>query len=112
MAIIRALPPEPDDVLAGIVEADEAHQRESRKGSREWVRHRRDPKKPSRATAPALAGLQASPRVGDSAAGRLARLGTKSSFRVSYAGPVDVECIINAGGAHGSSRLSGLAVRD
>jgi len=41
--IIGALPPEPDDVLAGIVEADEAHQRESRKGSREWVRHRRDP---------------------------------------------------------------------
>ena len=31
------------DILAGIVEADEAHQRESRKGSREWVRHRRDP---------------------------------------------------------------------
>jgi len=43
MMIIGALPPEPDDVLAGIVEADEAHQRESRKGSREWVRHRRDP---------------------------------------------------------------------
>ncbi|MFN7001670.1 MAG: IS1595 family transposase, partial [Elioraea tepidiphila] len=43
MAIIGALTPEPDDSLAGIVEADEAHQRESRKGSREWVRHRRDP---------------------------------------------------------------------
>ena len=43
MAIIGALPPEPDDVLAGIAEADEAHQRESRKGSRNWVRHRRDP---------------------------------------------------------------------
>jgi len=43
MAIIGALVPEPDDTLAGIVEADEAHQRESRKGSREWVQHRRDP---------------------------------------------------------------------
>ena len=43
MAIIGALKPELDDTLAGIVEADEAHQRESRKGSREWVRHRRDP---------------------------------------------------------------------
>jgi transposase-like protein len=43
MTIIGALTPEPDDTLAGIVEADEAHQRESRKGSREWVRHRRDP---------------------------------------------------------------------
>jgi len=43
MAIIGALTPEADDGLAGIVEADEAHQRESRKGSREWVRHRRDP---------------------------------------------------------------------
>jgi hypothetical protein len=42
MAIIGALKPEPDDSLAGIVEANEAHQRESRKGSREWVRHRRD----------------------------------------------------------------------
>lgn len=43
MAIIGALTPEPDNALAGIVEADEAHQRESRKGSREWVRHQRDP---------------------------------------------------------------------
>ena len=43
MAIIGALTPEPDDSLAGIVEADEAHERESRKGSREWVRHQRDP---------------------------------------------------------------------
>lgn len=43
MVIIGALAPEPDGTLAGIVEADEAHQRESRKGSREWVRHRRDP---------------------------------------------------------------------
>lgn len=29
--------------FAGIVEADETHQRESRKGSREWVRHFADP---------------------------------------------------------------------
>jgi len=43
MAIIGALAPEPNGTLAGIVEADEAHQRESRKGSREWVRHQRDP---------------------------------------------------------------------
>ena len=43
MAIIGALTPEPDGTLAGIVKADEAHQRESRKGSRECVRHRRDP---------------------------------------------------------------------
>jgi len=45
MAIIGALNPEADDSLAGTVEADEAHQRESRKGSREWVRHQRDPDK-------------------------------------------------------------------
>lgn len=43
MTIIGALMPEPDNTLAGIVEACEAHQRESRKGSQEWVRHRRDP---------------------------------------------------------------------
>lgn len=43
MAIIGALTPELDNTLSGIVEADEAHQRESRKGSREWVLHRRDP---------------------------------------------------------------------
>ena len=42
MAIIGALMPEADDSLAGIVEADEARQRESRKGSRVWVRHQRD----------------------------------------------------------------------
>jgi len=43
MAIIGALPSEPEAALVGIVEADEAHQRESRKGSREWVRHNSDP---------------------------------------------------------------------
>lgn len=40
MAVLRALPPERKGALAGIVEADEARQRESRKGSREWVRYR------------------------------------------------------------------------
>ncbi|SEO89176.1 hypothetical protein SAMN04490248_11540 [Salinihabitans flavidus] len=43
MTIIGALTPETDGTLAGIVEADEPHQRESRKGSWEWVRHRDDP---------------------------------------------------------------------
>jgi transposase-like protein len=43
MAIISTLPPDSEAALTGIVEADEAHQRESRKGSREWVRHNRDP---------------------------------------------------------------------
>ena len=42
MKIIRALTPEHDN-SCGIVDADETHQRESRKGSREWVRHQRDP---------------------------------------------------------------------
>jgi len=42
MAIIVALPPESEAALSGIMEADEAHQRESRKGSREWVRHNCD----------------------------------------------------------------------
>ena len=32
IAIISLLTPEPDGTLAGIVEADEAHQRENRKG--------------------------------------------------------------------------------
>jgi hypothetical protein len=32
MAVIGALAPELDNTLSGIVEADEAHQRESRKG--------------------------------------------------------------------------------
>lgn len=31
------------DHLVGVVEADETFQRESRKGSREWVRHEKDP---------------------------------------------------------------------
>ena len=41
MAIIGALTPGPDNALAGIVEVDEAPQRESRKGAREWVWHQR-----------------------------------------------------------------------
>lgn len=32
-----------DKAFSGIVEADETYQKESRKGSREWVRHQRDP---------------------------------------------------------------------
>lgn len=32
-----------DIAFLGIVEADETYQKESRKGSREWVRHQRDP---------------------------------------------------------------------
>lgn len=43
MAIIRLLPAERQGVMSGIVEADEARQRESRKASREWVRYRADP---------------------------------------------------------------------
>lgn len=39
MAIIGELPSEKKGALAGIVEADEARQRESRKGSREWARY-------------------------------------------------------------------------
>ena len=44
MIVIRALPAEQKNHLAGIVEADEAPQRESRKGSREWVRYAADSK--------------------------------------------------------------------
>lgn len=32
--------------MSGIIETDETYQRESRKGSREWVRHQRDPSAP------------------------------------------------------------------
>jgi hypothetical protein len=35
----QALP----STMSGIIETDETYQRESRKGSREWVRHQRDP---------------------------------------------------------------------
>lgn len=41
--IIRALGCSGASALGGVVEADEKFFRESRKGSREWVRHQRDP---------------------------------------------------------------------
>jgi len=41
--IIRALGGSGASNLGGVVEADEEFFRESRKGSREWVRHQRDP---------------------------------------------------------------------
>ena len=43
IAILKALEGIGSGGLGGIVEADETFQRESRKGSREWVRHDRDP---------------------------------------------------------------------
>lgn len=43
MLILRLLPMSADPHLAGILEADETYQRESRKGSREWVHHFADP---------------------------------------------------------------------
>jgi transposase-like protein len=43
MKLLAALPSGPAEILQGIVEADETWQRESRKGSREWVRHAREP---------------------------------------------------------------------
>lgn len=45
MAILAALEGIGADRLGGIVEADETFVRESRKGSREWVRHARDPER-------------------------------------------------------------------
>lgn len=45
MAILEALDGVGAERLGGIVEADEAFQRESRKGSREWVRYERDPER-------------------------------------------------------------------
>lgn len=43
MIALRAMSDASEDSFRGIVEADETFQRESRKGSREWVRHQRDP---------------------------------------------------------------------
>ncbi|MDG1458861.1 MAG: IS1595 family transposase [Pseudoprimorskyibacter sp.] len=40
---LSALSGIPDMAFSGIVEVDETYQKESRKGSREWVRHQRDP---------------------------------------------------------------------
>ena len=65
------LRPEAHDSLVVIVEADEARQRESRKGSREWVRHQRDPDNHPAPAASKVAGLSAARRFGDSAAGGL-----------------------------------------
>lgn len=45
IAILKALTGGGADDLGGIVEADETCQRESRKGSREWVRHEREPER-------------------------------------------------------------------
>lgn len=45
MSILNALEGIGADRLGGIVEADETFVRESRKGSREWVRHARDPER-------------------------------------------------------------------
>ena len=42
--ILKALGRVSDRSFSGIVEADETHQRESRKGSREWVNHQINPK--------------------------------------------------------------------
>lgn len=43
LRILEALGKASDQSFTGIVEADETHQRESRKGSREWVNHERNP---------------------------------------------------------------------
>lgn len=43
MIILNALSGVSSNSFGGIVEADETYQRESRKGSREWVRHLRNP---------------------------------------------------------------------
>lgn len=43
LRILERLAAPGDAVFTGIVEADETFQRESRKSSREWARHRRDP---------------------------------------------------------------------
>ncbi|MDD9707983.1 hypothetical protein PVW53_14550 [Seohaeicola sp. SP36] len=50
MIILDGLSGSSSEVFAGIVEVDETFQRESRKGSREWVNHLRNP-----ASHPALA---------------------------------------------------------
>jgi len=46
MKVLAALPCGPTELLQGIVEADETFHRESRKGSREWVRFQADPSQP------------------------------------------------------------------
>ncbi|MCK0167802.1 IS1595 family transposase [Jannaschia sp. S6380] len=46
MVVLDQLKTVAPDVLSGIIETDDTAQRESRKGSREWVRHQRDPSQP------------------------------------------------------------------
>lgn len=46
MKVLAALPQGPSELFQGVVEADETFQRESRKGSREWSRHKADPSQP------------------------------------------------------------------
>lgn len=43
LIVMESLAGSSSDHFTGIIEADETFQRESRKGSREWVRHQRDP---------------------------------------------------------------------
>lgn len=43
MIVLEAVGVASDDAFSGIVEIDETHQRESRKGSREWALHLRNP---------------------------------------------------------------------
>lgn len=43
LIIMQGLSDSSDDQFSGIVEVDETYQKESRKGSREWVRYKRDP---------------------------------------------------------------------
>ena len=46
MVILGHLRRAPPSTMSGIIETDETYQRESRKGSREWVLHERDPSQP------------------------------------------------------------------
>ncbi|WP_283638313.1 IS1595 family transposase [Marinovum algicola] len=52
MVILEHLASVPPEVMKGIVETDETYQRESRKGSREWVRKAASPNDPSIPTPP------------------------------------------------------------
>lgn len=52
MMILEHLTSLPPEVMTGIVETDETYQRESRKGSREWVRKAANPNDPTIPTPP------------------------------------------------------------
>jgi transposase-like protein len=54
MIVLEHLAFAPEAVMTGIVETDETYQRESRKGSREWVRKAAHPNDPSVPTPPRL----------------------------------------------------------